>query len=228
MRHPDYRPVPGDIDIEAGRVFIMFQKDCANGEWWGSPESYYRKMAKNRAHSMRRRSNPESRAADNAKKRAYAKTERARAAERLRRKKQSRKDSNNARVRRRRAEDPLFKLKGAVRSRMGEAFRSKGFPKTGITQRIIGCPFDTLMEFIEAQFKPGMTWENMGKWHIDHFIPMAAAKNARSVVALSNYTNLQPLWGKENLDKNAKMPTAKEVAERFEFVNAWIDQRVAA
>jgi len=46
-----------------------------------------------------------------------------------------------------------------------------------------------------------MNWHNKGKWHIDHIIPLKAAKTEFEVIALNHYTNLQPLWAKDNLTK---------------------------
>jgi hypothetical protein len=51
-----------------------------------------------------------------------------------------------------------------------------------------------------------MTWSNMGEWHIDHIKPLATAKTEKDVYELNHYTNLQPLWAKDNLSKGAKTP----------------------
>jgi hypothetical protein len=60
---------------------------------------------------------------------------------------------------------------------------------------------------MEKQFKNEMTWENYGfyGWHIDHIIPLSSAKNEEELYKLCHYTNLQPLWAKENLSKGAKI-----------------------
>ena len=50
-----------------------------------------------------------------------------------------------------------------------------------------------------------MTWENHGKWHIDHIIPLATAKTEKQVLKLNNYKNLRPLWAEDNLKKKAKI-----------------------
>lgn len=63
-----------------------------------------------------------------------------------------------------------------------------------------------LMAHLEAQFQPGMTWENYGQWHVDHVKPCALfdftdAQQFNQCWALSN---LQPLWALDNLIKGAR------------------------
>ena len=52
-----------------------------------------------------------------------------------------------------------------------------------------------------------MTWENYGLrgWHLDHIIPLSTAKTKEEVIALSHYTNFQPLWWRDNICKSNKI-----------------------
>jgi len=68
-----------------------------------------------------------------------------------------------------------------------------------------GCTYAELAAHIEKQFQDGMTWENMGLWHVDHIVPFSKffEENPHDVDC-NHYTNLQPLWAKDNLSKGAK------------------------
>lgn len=46
-----------------------------------------------------------------------------------------------------------------------------------------------------------MNWQNQGKWHIDHIKPLASAKSVDEIYELCHYSNLQPLWAKDNYTK---------------------------
>lgn len=102
----------------------------------------------------------------------------------------------------RRKTDPHFRLIDNVRKRVCKVL--KGKDKS--TLLIIGCSLEQLRGHLESKFKPGMTWKNYGKWHVDHKIPLASAKNTIEVQNLCHYSNLQPLWARENLSKNDRMP----------------------
>jgi hypothetical protein len=106
-----------------------------------------------------------------------------------------------------RKEQPKYKLINAVRSRLAEYLKQKGYKKDKNTFNIIGCTPDELRQHIEKQFKIGMTWENYGHetWHIDHIIPISSGKNKDEIYKLSHYSNLQPLWAEENYEKSNRI-----------------------
>lgn len=107
-------------------------------------------------------------------------------------------------MRTRRRTDPLFRLASNMRRRLNYAFSVGGWEKSTKTAEIIGCDWATLLEHLESQFAPGMTWENMGEWEVDHITPYATAKTEEDVIRLSHYTNLQPLWKSENRQKGGR------------------------
>ena len=72
---------------------------------------------------------------------------------------------------------------------------------------IVGLSSEELKIYIESKFLEGMTWENYGLhgWHIDHIIPLSSVKTEDEIIKLCHYTNLQPLWAKDNLSKHNKI-----------------------
>ena len=79
----------------------------------------------------------------------------------------------------------------------------KGNPKLSTTMKLVGCSIERLKQHLEKQFKMGMSWNNYGKWHIDHIRPCASFDLSKPSEQKKcfNYTNLQPLWAEENLKK---------------------------
>ena len=102
----------------------------------------------------------------------------------------------------RRATDPLFKLVGNIRARIGSSFRNGGFNKKSKTAAILGCTFKEYYKHIESQFKDGMSWQRMDEIHIDHRLPLSAANTEAELLVLNHHRNLQPMWAAENLAKS--------------------------
>lgn len=101
--------------------------------------------------------------------------------------------------------DPVFNLQMRIRTRLYIALKRNGFSKKSKMIDIIGCSFEFLKVHLENKFSRGMTWHNMGYWHIDHIIPYASAKTEEDIIKLSHYTNLQPMWANENLKKGSNI-----------------------
>lgn len=118
--------------------------------------------------------------------------------------KESYKDYKKKYLRKKRIEDPMFKLKQNVRSRTYQAIKGK-YKKNNTTIEYLGCGFLFYKEFLQKQFKKGMTFDNYGDWHIDHIIPLASAKTEEELIKLFHYTNTQPLWAEENIKKSDKI-----------------------
>lgn len=94
--------------------------------------------------------------------------------------------------------DPVFRMKTRFRSNIYNSFKRRGYNKNSKTIKILGSEWEVVKEHFESLFQEGMTWENMGKWHIDHIIPLSTALTEDDVVKLCFYKNLQPLWGEDN------------------------------
>jgi hypothetical protein len=56
-----------------------------------------------------------------------------------------------------------------------------------------------------------MSWKNYGKWHIDHIRPCSSfdLSDPQQQRTCFNYSNLQPLWAKDNLNKSNKLDWSK-------------------
>jgi hypothetical protein len=93
--------------------------------------------------------------------------------------------------------DPLYKLRMCVGTRIRLALKSQNKTKLGKTTDYLGCDYEHLKLHIESQFTEGMTWDNYGKWEIDHITPVSKEGS-------HHYTNLQPLWEEDNLKKSNK------------------------
>lgn len=99
--------------------------------------------------------------------------------------------------------DPVFKLQLSIRKLIYLTF--KGHVKKSRTEEIIGIDFKSFKDFIEKKFQEGMNWENYGKWHLDHIIPISSANSEQQIYELNHYTNFQPLWAEDNLKKSNKI-----------------------
>jgi hypothetical protein len=101
---------------------------------------------------------------------------------------------------------PLTKFGMRTRNLIKESLNRSGMKKGSKTEKILGCTIAFFKEWISSQFLQGMSFENHGRWHIDHYIPMSFAKNEQQALALNHYTNLRPLWGSDNLKKKDTIP----------------------
>jgi hypothetical protein len=97
-----------------------------------------------------------------------------------------------------------YKLIHNIRVRIKDVLR--GHSKSNSTINMLGCTIDELWKHLESTFKPGMTKENHGLWHIDHIRPCSSfdLSNPEEQVKCFHYTNLQALWAHENLSKSNK------------------------
>lgn len=105
--------------------------------------------------------------------------------------------------------DIPYKIKCILRARFGVALRRLKAGKQVSPIRDLGCSPEELSQYIESQFKPGMTWANHGVvWHIDHIIPFSRfnLSDEEEQKRAVHYSNLQPLFAEENLSKNDKLP----------------------
>lgn len=100
--------------------------------------------------------------------------------------------------------DPVFALKHRLRSLIRVSVRRGGYSKTSRTHDILGCDWATFAAHIERQFLPGMSWGRLGEIHFDHIVASSSAATEKEVLALNHFTNLRPMWAKDNMSKGAR------------------------
>jgi hypothetical protein len=122
------------------------------------------------------------------------------------------KEHLNAYHRMKRANDPQYAIKNNLRCRMNAALRMAGIKRDKPLEVLVGAFIEDVMRHLEAQFKPGMTWENRRQWHIDHIIPCSAfdLTKADDRARCFHFTNLQPMWAVENIRKGGVNRLVKE------------------
>lgn len=101
-----------------------------------------------------------------------------------------------------RKQNPIIKLIELQRGRIRKVLKNN--KKSNKTIKLLGCTGSFLKQYLESKFLPGMSWDNHGKWHIDHIIPCASFDLSKSEQQQEcfHYTNLQPLWAVDNLKKS--------------------------
>jgi hypothetical protein len=102
-------------------------------------------------------------------------------------------------------QNPYNRISSSLRARVKNFLKIVNIKKTNKTFDIVGCTPQFLKEYLEKQFVDGMHWGNYGEWHIDHIIPLSSMKHKDEIHILCHYTNLQPLWAKDNLIKSNKL-----------------------
>ena len=114
----------------------------------------------------------------------------------------------NARLlQKRRRLNPKHRLNDRMSVNIGIAL--KGNKAGRGWESLVGYTLEHLKKHLEELFIEGMTWDNMGQWHIDHEIPISAFNFTKSehidfkkCWALSN---LQPMWAFDNYSKRDKL-----------------------
>ena len=109
-----------------------------------------------------------------------------------------------------------------AKDNIGRRVRSylKGISSSGTIKCLLGCSREELLAHLERQFLPGMDWSNYGEWHIDHILPCASFNFAikEEQRKCFHFSNLRPLWAKDNQRKYSKILSDPELAE----IRAWM------
>ena len=131
-------------------------------------------------------------------------------------------------MKKRRKNDPIFRLKSNTRCRIWTAMKRQNASKNQRTMEYVNCSVAHLYNHLESQFgDSGMNWDNMGNengdggkgWEIDHRRPCASfdLSNEEQKYMCFHWTNLQPMWGEENNKKRSSY-----YPETFQY--KWIDR----
>ena len=100
--------------------------------------------------------------------------------------------------------DIQYKLSTNLRSRLRRAINDNY--KSGSAVKDLGCSIEELKIYLESKFQSGMTWDNhsIDGWHIDHIKPLSSfdLTDRNQLLEACHYTNLQPLWAKDNFLKS--------------------------
>jgi hypothetical protein len=106
----------------------------------------------------------------------------------------------------RRKASPQARLAHRMQTRMRLVLKGKNGKSWS---ELVGYSGEQLVRHIERQFTKGMTWNNMGLWHVDHIVPVSAFQSATAddpgFKACWALTNLRPLWKEANLSKGRKL-----------------------
>lgn len=96
-----------------------------------------------------------------------------------------------------------YYLRCILRTRISNFLKGVG-EKQGSAVKDLGCSIEEFKLHLESKFIEGMSWENKGKWHVDHIIPLCKFDLSKrdDFLKACHYTNMQPLWAIDNLRKN--------------------------
>lgn len=87
------------------------------------------------------------------------------------------------------------------------ATRRALFKKSELSNELIevlGCNQEQFRIWMETNFKEGMSFENYGKWEIDHVKPCNQfdLSEEGQVKACFHYSNTQSIWAKDHIEKS--------------------------
>ena len=113
--------------------------------------------------------------------------------------------------------DLNYQLSQNLRGRIWSALKGKS--KSARTLELIGCSLEFFKQHLENQFKDEMSWDNFGKlkaeennysdwWDVDHYVPcnFFNLSDSTEQMICFHWTNLQPLWHKDNIKKRNHLP----------------------
>jgi hypothetical protein len=111
--------------------------------------------------------------------------------------------------RNRKSRDPIYKLISNFRTAIYTVLKESNVDKYGHYFDILQYTPEELITHLELQFKDDMSWDNYGKWHVDHIKPISSFNivemGDEEFMKCWSLGNLQPMWGEENIRKSNKI-----------------------
>lgn len=101
-------------------------------------------------------------------------------------------------------QDIGYKLIKNLRTRTWKALKNNW--KSGSTIRDLGCSINEFKQHLESKFDSTMSWNNYGKWEMDHIKPLASfdLSNIEQFRAACHFKNIQPIWKEDHVIKTTK------------------------
>lgn len=128
----------------------------------------------------------------------------------------------NQRIKERRESDPVFRISQTLRARLHDVLKDG---KSLTSNRYIGISGAKLIEWLQFQMEPDMTWENYGsKWVIDHTVPIAAfdlVEHSKQLICF-HWTNLRPMQKNLNEVKSSKIHL-RDIFDHIETTKRFIN-----
>lgn len=96
-------------------------------------------------------------------------------------------------------------LSNRMQAAVWRVLKGAGVRKMSRMFQIVGWTIDELKAHLEERFEEGMSWENMGEWHIDHIMPISVmhitSEQCEEFKSVWRLKNLAPLWATDNIQK---------------------------
>lgn len=119
----------------------------------------------------------------------------------------------------------LYRISLRLRNRIRGALSRKKISRSARVKELLGCSMEEFKSYLESRFLPGMSWDNYGHkegiacWHIDHVrecceFDLSSSQQQRECF---HYTNLQPLWDRDNYEK--EFARKRRAAEQRRIAN---------
>jgi len=110
-------------------------------------------------------------------------------------------DKKSAYFRRKDSIDPQYRLAMMIRKRTNSMIRNNF--NSGKIVAMLGVSWTDFSFYLESKFKDGMSFKNYGQWQIDHIKPLSSfdLTNSEEFFKAANYSNIQPLWVEDHLEK---------------------------